>query len=110
MATKSEAIQTREPAYLPSADVSRANGSEFFALNGRYLIAPATTARNMLEDVACLLESATATVQAVIDEISDEGSQMSANASKDVPRILFGVLYQLEMAGNLAKASFPKRA
>ena len=87
---------------------ARVPDRELLAINGRYLIAPDTNARDMLNDVACLLEAATATIQAVIDGIGDESSQMAANASKDVPRVLFGVLYQLEMVGNLAAASFPK--
>ena len=78
---------------------------ELLTLNGSYIIARDTTADDMINDAACLLEASTATIQTIIDGISDKGSQMTANASKDVPRMLFGVLYQLEMVGNLANAA-----
>lgn len=111
MATKSVAKPGAKPViqYRKRASCGlRVPDRELFSLNGRYTIAPETTAANMLNDVACLLEASTATIQAIIDGIGDESSQMAANASKDVPRMLFGVLYQLEMVGNLTEASFPK--
>jgi len=82
---------------------------ELLSINGRYTISPATTREQMLNDVGCLLESSRAVIDAVIDGMSNEGSQMAANASKDVPRMLYGVLYQLEMVGNLAAAAFPTK-
>jgi len=82
---------------------------ELLTINGRYMIAPTTTREEMLNDIGCLLESCRSVIDAVIEGISEEGSQMAANASKDVPRILYGVLYQLEMVGNLAAASFPTK-
>lgn len=65
----------------------------FLKINGRYTIAPDTAPQDMLDDIGCLLEASTATIEAVIEGISNEGSQMAANASKDVPRMLYGVLY-----------------
>ena len=95
MATKSVATpQTAVPA-----------DRELFAINGRYKISPETTAYDMLNDVGCLLEASTSTIQAIIDGMSATDSQMAASASTDVPRMLFGVLYQLEMVRNLAIAA-----
>lgn len=81
---------------------------ELFALNGRYTIAQGTTAANMLNDVGCLLESANAVIEAVIDGMEDEGSQMTADAHRMVPRMLYGVMYQLEMVRGMVSASFPR--
>ena len=74
-------------------------------LNGRYTIAPETTFDNMLNDVHCLLESADAVVEAVMDGMEDEGGQMIADAHRMVPRMLCGVRYQLEMVRNLVAAA-----
>lgn len=74
------------------------------SINGDYTIAPTTTSVDMANDVGCLLESARAAIDIVIDGLSEEGSQMTANASVQVPRLLFGVSYQLEMVGNLVSA------
>ena len=80
------------------------------SINGNYLIAPDTTSIDMANDVGCLLESARTAIDIVIDGLSEDGSQMTANASVQVPRLLFGVLYQLEMVGNLVGAmrTFPE--
>jgi hypothetical protein len=81
---------------------------KLLSINGSYTIAAETSIEDMLNDIGCLLQASMSTIQAIIDGLSDEGGSMAANASCDVPRMLFGVLYQLEMVGNLAQASFPK--
>lgn len=81
---------------------------ELFSLNGRYTIAPETTAANMLNDVGCLLESVDTVIEAVIDGLEDEGGQMIVDAHRMVPRMLYGVRYQLEMVRNMVNASFPR--
>lgn len=86
-------------------DIAAPATRELLTINGQYTIAPGTTADDMLNDVGCLLEASTAIIQAVIEGMSDQESQMTANASKDVPRMLFGVLYQLEMVRNLSGAA-----
>lgn len=81
-------------------------GRPFLSINGAYTIAPGTTSEEMLNDVGCLLEAAIATIDSINDGLQDEGGQMAAEASRNVPRMLYGVLYQLEMARNLAAAAF----
>lgn len=79
-------------------------GRHLLSINGDYLIAPNTTSIDMANDVGCLLQAAHAAIDIVIDGLSEEGGQMTANASVQVPRLLFGVLYQLEMVENLVSA------
>ncbi|MBE1159638.1 hypothetical protein [Dyella acidiphila] len=77
---------------------------EFFSLNGRYCIDPSSKPTDLASDASCLLDGVIQTVQAVIDGMSNKGSQMSADAHKQVPAMLFGVLFQLEMVKNLTDA------
>jgi len=84
---------------------TQAPDRKLLAINGRYTIAPETTSADMLNDVHCLLESADAVVDAVIEGMEDEGGQMIANAHQMVPRMLYGVRYQLEMVRNLVAAA-----
>lgn len=76
----------------------------FFQINGRYVVAPDSAPDDLLNDIGCLAECAEAGLQAVVDGISDEGSQMAANP-KDAVRLLYGVLYQVQMMANLAGAA-----
>lgn len=95
MSTKQGAINTDE--------TDTRKPQEFFSINGTYLIAPDVRSIDLVNDVACILEASRAGIQAVIDGISDQGSQMAANP-KDAVALLFGVLYQIEMIGNLVQA------
>lgn len=88
----------------------RRPGKPLLSINGDYLIAPSTTSEDMLNDVGCLLEAAMATIDSINDGLQEEGSQMAAEASRNVPRMLYGVLYQLEMVKNLTEAAFPAKA
>lgn len=76
---------------------------KFFSLNGTYLIDPDVSATDLINDIPCLLEASEGGIQTVIDGLSDEGSQMAANL-KDAVRLLFGVLYQIEMVSNMVNA------
>lgn len=78
---------------------------EFFSLNGVYTIAPETSEGNLFDDANCLLGQAQTIIQTVIEGMSNPGSQMTANAQKDVPSLLFSALHQLEMVENLVNAS-----
>ena len=84
--------------------VTEPQAREFWNLGAEYQIAPGAKARDLLTDAGCLLEASLAVVQALIDGLGDQGSQMSANP-KDAVALLFGVLYQLEMTKNLVNAS-----
>jgi hypothetical protein len=82
---------------------------KFFSLNGRYVVASETSVEDMLNDIACLLDSAKTILQVVIDGMRDENSEMATNASRDVPSLMYSALHQLEMVGNLAEACFYRR-
>lgn len=76
----------------------------FFRINGRYIVASGAEPGDLLDDIGCLSECAEAGLQALVDGISNEGSQMAANP-KDAVRLLYGVLYQVQMMANLAAAA-----
>jgi hypothetical protein len=69
---------------------------EILKAEGRYVVAPGTTAVDVMNDVGCWLESAQATIDLVIDGISQEGGQIAANP-RMVASTLFGVMHQLRM-------------
>lgn len=77
---------------------------EFFSLNGSYTVAEGTSPQTLLEDAGCLAECVDGALQALIDGLSSDGSQLQANP-KDAVKILFGVMYQVQMMGNLAGAA-----
>jgi hypothetical protein len=68
---------------------------EILKAEGRYVVAPGTTAVDVMNDVACWLESAQATIDLVIDGLS-ESESVVANPDM-VGNTLFGVLHQLRM-------------
>ncbi len=76
---------------------------EFLSLNARYCIDPSSEAGELACDAGCLLEGVIHTIQAVIDGMSDKTSDMAANAERQVPCMLFGIKYQLEMVKNIAE-------
>lgn len=78
--------------------------NEFFSLNGRYLIDPSSAAKDLALDASCLLDGVIQTVQAIIDGLSSKGSDMTANVHSQVPAMLFGVLFQLEMVHNITNS------
>lgn len=97
-----------QPKAIKVPNASRPH--KFFSLNGTYLIAPDVRAIDLVNDASCILEASRAGVQALIDGIGDEGSQMSSNP-KDAVALLFGVLYQLEMVSNIvAGMPFPAQS
>lgn len=65
----------------------------------------ATKPHYLYENI-CAGNTREATVQALIDGMADDGSQMQANP-KDVVSLLFSVLYQIDMVRNLANAANP---
>lgn len=66
----------------------------FFKLNGKYLIDPETSECEIQNDIATLLETSTATLQTIIEDIDDTR----------ISGALFGVLYQLDMIASLVNA------
>ncbi|WP_243049337.1 hypothetical protein [Dyella sp. RRB7] len=93
-----------------NARSNTAIADEFFTLNGRYLIDPSSAAKDLAIDASCLLDGVIHTVHAIIDGLSDKGSDMTANVQRQVPAMLYGLVYQLEMAqritGSLERATF----
>jgi len=59
--------------------------AEFFTLNAKYLIDPASKTDDIGHDVACMLETLTATIQAVVD----------ATTGEPVNSLVFASLYQV---------------
>lgn len=94
---------SKQPKSVAVNVVDARKPREFFSLHGTYLVAPEAKTGDLTNDAACLLEASKAGVQALIDGIGDQASQMAANP-KDAVALLFGVLYQLEMVGNLVAA------
>src|SRR5690606_35258329 len=87
------------------AAASRATGGQqFFDNNGRYVVAPGTSPYDLLDDVACFAECAGGALQAIIDGMSSEGSQLQANP-QDAAKLAFGVLYHVQMMASLAEAA-----
>ena len=88
--------------------------SEFLSLNANYYIDPENKAADLAFDASCILEGLAATVQCLVDGLSDEKSPMSASTSTQVVAMLYNVGYQLEMlqgiAGALSSAKFPSEA
>lgn len=76
----------------------------FFGINGSYLVAPDSDPNDLLNDVGCFAECAEAALQAIIDGMSSEGSQMQANPN-DVVKLAFGIMYHVKMMANLANAA-----
>lgn len=81
-----------------------AKAQPFLSINASYVVAEGAESADLLADVACMADCAEGALQALIDGLSSEGSQLQANP-KDVVRMLFGVLYQVQMMANLAGAA-----
>lgn len=77
---------------------------EFFSLNGRYLIDPSSAANDLAIDASCMLDGVMQTIHAIIGGLSDNRSEMTANVQRQVPAMLYGVLFQLEMAMHITEA------
>lgn len=92
------ATQIVDPA--ATAAIPRMEGvvdmAKLWALNGTYHISPDTTAQQLANDAGCLLESAHATLLAVIDSLEDSTSQLATDRGQTA-RMLYGVNYSLEM-------------
>jgi hypothetical protein len=73
----------------------------FLRLSGRYTIAQETTQSNIKEDISILMESTENIVQILID--ASEGDKWTIDTSMG-HGLLFSLLYQLQMIGNLANA------
>lgn len=67
----------------------------FFALDGKYLVDPQTSAQAMKHDVGILMETSKAIVQKLIDD--DVGNRCENG-------LLFALLHQLDMVDNLVNA------
>lgn len=87
-----------------NARANTAIARELFSVNGRYLIDPTSKAKDLAADASGMLEGVIQTVQAIIDGLSDEGSDMTANVQRQVPGMLFGLLYQLQMVQGLTES------
>lgn len=81
-----------------------AKAQPFFAINASYVVAEGAEPDDLLADIPCLAECAEGALQAIIDGLSTDGSQMQANP-RDVVRLAFGVMYQVQMMANLAGAA-----
>lgn len=93
----------------PTTEAGRgARPQTFFKLNGTYLVAPETTGIDAVNDIGCLMESLKASIKIVIEGAS-EGGCVAEQIAEDLPRMLYGVLYQLEMVENLVIASHGRK-
>ena len=79
----------------------KAGELKFFGINARYLIAQDATPEDLLADASCLGEGVDASLQVLIDGLSDDGSQTQANL-KDAVSLLYAVMFQVQMMRNLA--------
>lgn len=91
---------------VPMNDSQGPQGHEFFSLNGRYVIDPDSTRDELINDAGCFFDGIKGILEAVINGLEDEGSDMSANVKKEVPRLLWSAMHQVHMVQNLCAASF----
>lgn len=82
---------------------SRAQPRELLSIGARYLIDPSNTASYLQLDAECLIDASTASVQALIDGLSDADGPMRDHPEQ-VVAMLYGLRYQLEMVRNIVDA------
>lgn len=75
----------------------------FWSLGGKYTIDPKTSSQEMANDVGCLLMTARAAVDAVIEACNNTDGQLYANP-KDMANLLYGAIFHMEMVDNLVGA------
>jgi len=81
---------------IPSASaksLAETSAPEFFSFNGKYLVAPSTSAADLYNDIGCWLECAQEIVSTAAHGLEEKGGAFAANPA-GVAKLLYG-------AGNL---------
>lgn len=94
----------RANAALRGTQGAERRAPKLFSINVEYQIPQDAEPTDLLADLGCLAEAVEGGIQTLIHGLSDDGSPLQANPH-DAVRLLYGVMYQVQMMGNLAAAA-----